>query len=190
MDNERLTPEMIDCLRPNESDGSVEAKLMRHALRQVDWQAKRIAELEAEIAENDETFELRRERTVEADREWQQATGRHGVFPDLGELIEWLRGDRDQLRALLVWAYRWVPAVSDAAAESRDEVEAGRNMIDDELSTALSATGEPEHPDTARLRTAIIGLQAIEAGAMNVSPSVHARACLAAIDAPPEVDEK
>ena len=50
MDNERLTPEMIDCLRPNESDRSVEAKLMRHALRQIDWQARRIAELEASEA--------------------------------------------------------------------------------------------------------------------------------------------
>ena len=50
MDNERLTPEMIDALRPDESDRSVEAKLMGHALRQIDWQARRIAELEASEA--------------------------------------------------------------------------------------------------------------------------------------------
>ena len=49
MTNESITPEMIDCLRPGDSDGSIEAKLMRHALRQVDWQARRIAELEASL---------------------------------------------------------------------------------------------------------------------------------------------
>ena len=90
MDNERMTPEM-----------------------QVDWQAGRIAELEA---------------------------------------------DRDRLRVLLVWAYRWVPAACDTAAESRDEVEAGRNMIDDEFSTAL--TGSGEDPDTAKLRAVMDWLDA------------------------------
>jgi len=49
MDTEApLTPEMIEALRPTDQDKSATAKLMRHALRQVDWQAKRIAELEAE----------------------------------------------------------------------------------------------------------------------------------------------
>ena len=58
------------------------------------------------------------------------------------------------------------------------------------VDAALSATGQQEHPDTVRLRTAIIGLQAIEAGTMNVSPSVHARACLAAIAALKEADNE
>ena len=39
------------------------------------------------------------------------------------------------------------------------------------------------HPDTARLETAIVCLRAIECGEMNVTPAVHARACLAAIAA-------
>ena len=101
MDNELMTPEMIDCLRPNESDRSARAKLMRHALRQIDWQVKRIAELEAEVADDDATAEMRRERTIEASREWQQATGNPDVWPDLGTLIDWLRGARDRLRAAL-----------------------------------------------------------------------------------------
>ena len=57
-----------------------------------------------------------------------------------------------------------------------------------EGNAALTATGQQEHPDTERLRTAIVGLQAIEAETMNVSPSVHARACLAAIDALKEAE--
>lgn len=74
-----------------------------------DWaavQRKRIAALEAEVAEYDVLIALQHDRTVEADREWQEATGQHDVWPDLGELIDWLRGDRDRLRAALEHASR------------------------------------------------------------------------------------
>ena len=43
--------------------------------------------------------DLQHSRTVIADKEWQQATGQHEVLPDLGALIDWLRENRDRLRA-------------------------------------------------------------------------------------------
>lgn len=46
--------------------------------------------------ELDRLFELQHSRVQVADREWQQATGRTDVMPDLGRLVDWLREGRDK----------------------------------------------------------------------------------------------
>ena len=35
-------------------------------------------------------FDVQRTRVGEADKLWQEATGKHNTIPDLGELIDWL----------------------------------------------------------------------------------------------------
>lgn len=58
------------------------------------------AEMERKLAEYDALFELQHKRVLEADKEWQRATGQHDVMPDLGTLIEWLMADRKRLDKL------------------------------------------------------------------------------------------
>ena len=62
-----------------------------------------------------------------------------------------------------------------------------KNELGEILDRAFTPT-PTKHSDTVRLRTAIVGLQAIEAETMNILASIHARACLAAIDAVKEAE--
>jgi hypothetical protein len=57
-----------------------------------------ITELRMELAEHDARFELCHKRTLEADKLWQQAHNQPNVWPDLGELIEWLMKRADDMR--------------------------------------------------------------------------------------------
>ena len=116
---------------------------------------KRIAELEAEVAENDEMFELQRKRTVDVSREWRQATGNPDVWPDLGTLIDWLRGDRARLRAALEAAK---PGLENFVADN-PTFQYGDEMQDPEgahaalklVIAALTSTEQHEPSDTERL---------------------------------------
>jgi len=182
---ESMTPEMIDW--QTEANRQLErARRIERQLEQLqeeqaailpedvglkEWaaaQQKRIAEMEAEIAENDEMFELQRERTIEASREWQQATGQHNVWPDLGTLIDWLRGDRARLRGALerlrngddqpeyhsgivdAGMDAWDANDNHAAAEHGWDIcqELYGYWIEAEVEAALSPTGQRDHPDT------------------------------------------
>ena len=56
----------------------------------------------------EELFELQSKRVREATKLWQEATGRHDTFPDLGDLLTWLMDGRAELLAtceLMVEAY-------------------------------------------------------------------------------------
>jgi hypothetical protein len=57
-----------------------------------EWYEREVAALKAEVAEHDELMNQQHERTAEADKAWQKATGKEGVLPDLGTLVEWLMG--------------------------------------------------------------------------------------------------
>ena len=160
MTNESITPEMIDwqVKRIAELEKRAEraesyfrdmeeeqAAILPEDYSLTDWaaaQRKRIAALEAEVADHDALIALQHERTVEAEREWQAATGNHDVYPGLSELIDWLRSDRDRLRKALVRARIDIWQLTGCAGGSP-----ALDMIDD----ALSATGQHEHPDTALL---------------------------------------
>ena len=39
-------------------------------------------------------FELQRRRMLEATKLWQNETGRHNTYPDLGDLLQWLSARR------------------------------------------------------------------------------------------------
>ena len=145
--------------------------------KKAEWavaQNKRIAELEAEVSENDAMMEIRRKRTIEADREWQQATGQHDVFPDLGTLIDWLRDRARQaeasearLRTALEWTCGWISEIflqyktggepdewcSAQCWKIAEQIYYGDIPEYPEICAravaALTATGE--HPDTERL---------------------------------------
>jgi hypothetical protein len=56
------------------------------------WHERDVAALRAEAAEQHQLMDLQHERTAEADRAWQKATGKEGVLPDLGTLVGWLMG--------------------------------------------------------------------------------------------------
>ena len=47
-------------------------------------------EMKQENEEFQALFDAQRNRTREADKMWQEATGKHHAIPDLGELIDWL----------------------------------------------------------------------------------------------------
>ena len=125
---------------------------------------ERIAELEAEVADNDAMMEIRHQRTVEADREWQQATGQHDVFPDLGALIDWLRERARQAEASearlreALEQIRRVPTTPfpDPGAHSErafsDAVWTAWSRMQQIASAALSGAGAGEHPDTVALQ--------------------------------------
>ena len=64
--------------------------------KKTEWQ-KRAEEAEVELAnalveieEHHERVRMCHKRTVEADKLWQKAHNKPGVYSDLGELIEWL----------------------------------------------------------------------------------------------------
>jgi len=124
---------------------------------------ERIAELEAEVADNDAMMEIRHQRTVEADREWQQATGQHDVFPDLGTLIDWLRERARQAEASEARLRKALEAAKPPLEEfcrANPKWQYGKGRQDpcgghaalSMVGAALSATGEYEPTDTGRLR--------------------------------------
>jgi hypothetical protein len=88
---------------------------------------KRVADLEESQRDYDALFDMQHKRTHKADVEWQTATGHADVLPDLGELIEWLRSDRDSLR-------RMVADLAGALETVRSDVEesSGCNHPSDE----------------------------------------------------------
>ena len=45
--------------------------------------------------ELNQLFDLQRKRMQEADKRWQEATGKHDVWPDLGDLLDWLMENMD-----------------------------------------------------------------------------------------------
>jgi Lar family restriction alleviation protein len=50
-----------------------------------------LAKLREEVAGYERLIQLQRKRMGEATKLWRQATGEHeGVWPDLGDLLEWL----------------------------------------------------------------------------------------------------
>ena len=57
---------------------------------------RRIEELQADLTEYRELFELQERRMKKAIALWQKATGRHDVLPDLGALLEWLMAERSK----------------------------------------------------------------------------------------------
>lgn len=54
-------------------------------------------EEESELSDYRRLCELQRKRMNEATEMWRQATGRHDVLPDLGNLLTWLM---DEIRRL------------------------------------------------------------------------------------------
>jgi hypothetical protein len=66
----------------------------------------RALELQAEVQELDQLFELQHTRTVEADKLWREAhPGNDFVIPDLGRLVEWLLEERAVVKESLTAAY-------------------------------------------------------------------------------------
>ena len=71
------------------------------------WEKEKIgfiSELEKCRAENKElnhVFDFQLERMDEADKLWQEATGKHETIPDLGVLLEWLMAEVKRLEAIL-----------------------------------------------------------------------------------------
>jgi len=61
-------------------------------------EAAKIRELEHDNAELRALFDLQHKRTLEADKLWQKAHNKPGVWPDLGELIQWLMKKAIQVR--------------------------------------------------------------------------------------------
>lgn len=59
-------------------------------------------QLEQEIKEMQELFDLQHTRSREADKLWQEATGKHDTLPDLGRLLEWLINRGEEARKLLM----------------------------------------------------------------------------------------
>lgn len=50
---------------------------------------KKIAELEADLADIRRIFDLQYKRVKQAEAQWQKETGRKNVWPDLGALLTW-----------------------------------------------------------------------------------------------------
>lgn len=57
---------------------------------------ERIQELAEENKELNMLFEMQQRRVQKAIKLWQQATGNKDVFPDLGELVEWLLNEKKE----------------------------------------------------------------------------------------------
>ena len=115
---------------------------------------ERIAELEAEVADNGAMMEIRHQRTVEVDREWQQATGQHDLFPDLGTLIDWLRERARQAEASEARLRDALEMFCGNVGchEASSFVKGRFRATWEEGNAALSGAGEREHPDTVKLR--------------------------------------
>lgn len=77
-------------------------------------------------------FDMQASRVQEANERWQQATGRHDTWADLGELVEWLlvqvdeaRAQQSTARALMAlhseeqWVRDAIRAMDEAAATAR-----------------------------------------------------------------------
>ncbi len=68
--------------------------------------ARTIAQLEADCAELQQLFDLQYTRMGEATKFWREATGRHDVMPDLGDLLAWLVDEIKRLRDATVYCPR------------------------------------------------------------------------------------
>jgi len=86
-------------------------------MSEIETLRERVRELEREAEDHNALIELQHKRVAEADREWQAATGRHNTYPDLGELVEWLRGERDRAFKL---ARRLIRECDDARRGRRE----------------------------------------------------------------------
>ena len=73
-------------------------KLRRPAEVERDELRKQLADARAEIEEHHERVRMCHKRTVEADKLWQKAHNKPDVWPDLGELIQWLMKRSDERR--------------------------------------------------------------------------------------------
>ena len=73
------------------------------------WFERELAKALEEIDEShglEKLFEMQHRRSQEADKRWQEATGKHDTIPDLGDLLQWLMNEIDRLQEELVIAER------------------------------------------------------------------------------------
>ena len=82
------------------SDEPSYTNMIKLELRVYDLKTQ-VAKLTAERDELQQLFYVQHTRTVEADKLWQEAHGKPGVWPDLGHLVTWLIERHDTLRGLV-----------------------------------------------------------------------------------------
>jgi len=51
---------------------------------------KQLEDLKERLTDYDQLFNLQHSRMAKATKRWQDATGKHEIFPDLGDLLDWL----------------------------------------------------------------------------------------------------
>ena len=68
-------------------------------------------------AELEALFALQRTRTAEATAAWREATGRHDVSPDLGDLLAWLLRERAEAEEMVA------ELVAEACGQADDTVD-------------------------------------------------------------------
>lgn len=76
--------------------------------------AAKLAEAEEKAGELQALFNLQHQRSLDAMKRWQQATGRDDVWPDLGEMLKWLL-ERDDIATSSVETLRDVDECIEAA---------------------------------------------------------------------------
>jgi len=87
---------------------STQTTVIGAAETELDALLSALAEKDKQIALNEELSMMRHRRTIAADLLWEKAHGDTSVFPDLGELIEWLLAQiaaKDQALGLMLTVF-------------------------------------------------------------------------------------
>ena len=104
------------------------------------WFERELAKALEEIDEShglEKLFEIQHRRSQEADKRWQEATGKHDTIPDLGDLLRWLMDEIDRLiKDVKTWhdcaektTDLWVAAKEKKASIERRTKDAVRDSI-------------------------------------------------------------
>ena len=92
-------------------DDPASRELSKNAELDVLWLISELEKCRAENKELNRIFNFQLERMDEADKLWQEATGKHDTSPDLGVLLEWLMAEIKELEERI---NKWRQGVEDA----------------------------------------------------------------------------
>jgi len=92
-------------------------------VKDMSWLISELEKCRAENKELNRIFDFQLERMDEADKLWQDATGKHDTSPDLGVLLEWLMAEIKQLEKRIDDWRGAVSSETDRGMEWKDKAE-------------------------------------------------------------------
>lgn len=115
----------------------------QHNVSRAEGAEKRIAELEEELREWEQSFDMYHDAVQRGTKIWQEATGRVEILPDLAELVAWLLNLVNRAAdAPPEVTEEMVEAGLEAAQRWHFEARFARQLIKDVLRAALEARKE------------------------------------------------